>query len=666
MIEQIEHASSHSAQSPVQFPVRSPMQSPAQSEVQSSTEQPLLGETDRYLFAQGTHERIYEKLGAQLVKRDGVSGVHFAVWAPNAEAVSIIGDFNDWGGQENLMCHTEDSGIWTRFEPGLSVGMLYKFRVTTQDGDIVDKSDPVGFWAEPRPKTASIVADINRYNWQDERWMQNRGSAQALDKPISIYEVHLGSWRRDENGDFLSYTELAEQLIQYVLDMNYTHIELMPIAEHPFDGSWGYQTTGYFAPTSRFGTPEAFQAFVDSCHQAGIGVILDWVPAHFPKDGHGLGNFDGTHLYEHADPRQGEHKDWGTYIFNYDRNEVQSFLLSNALYWLDKYHIDGLRVDAVASMIYLDYSREEGQWLPNVHGGRENLGAIHFLKRFNEVVHGVFPDVLTFAEDSTAWPMVSHPVYQGGLGFDFKWNMGWMNDSLEYIKKDPVHRGHHHGALTFSLVYAFTENFILPISHDEVVHMKGAMISKMPGDDWQKSATLRAYLGYMFGHPGKNLLFMGCDMALWSEWNEAVGLDWRLLEHQPHQGVNRFVADLNRLYRNESALYEVDDEESGFSWIVHDDASQSVVAFVRHNRVDDEKIIVVCNFTPVLRQEYRLGVPENGLYQEVLNSDSIEYWGSGVSNAGGVKSENIESHGSSHSIRATLPPLSTVMFKVPR
>ena len=457
--------------------------------------------------------------------------------------------------------------------------------------------------------------------------MQARNISQALDQPISVYEVHLGSWRRGEGNRFLSYAELAEQLIPYVQSMHYTHIELLPIAEHPFDGSWGYQITGYFAPTSRFGPPEEFQAFVDACHQAGIGVILDWVPAHFPKDAHGLGLFDGTHLYEHADHRQGEHKEWGTYIFNYGRNEVQSFLLSNALFWLDKYHIDGLRVDAVASMLYLDYARDSGQWVPNVHGGRENLEAVHFLKRFNEVTHGVYPDILTFAEESTSWPLVSRPVYLGGLGFDLKWNMGWMNDTLEYMGKDPIYRRYHHNHLTFSMMYAFTENFTLPLSHDEVVHLKGSMIGKMPGDDWQKAANLRAFFGYLMGHPGKKLLFMGSDMAQWQEWNEAVGLDWGMLDFHPHKGMAQFVADLNQLYRSESALHQVDFEHTGFSWVDFRDVDQSIIAFLRHNRANDEQILVVCNFTPVVHEGYRLGVPTPGFYAELINSDATVYWG---------------------------------------
>ncbi|MEM7030347.1 MAG: 1,4-alpha-glucan branching protein GlgB [Chloroflexota bacterium] len=625
--------------------------------------EPFITDLDKYLFAQGTHERIYEKLGAHQLEQDGVVGIHFAVWAPNAKTVHLIGDFNYWTSPEHPMTQLENSGIWVRFEPGLKPGAVYKYRIIDQHGQSHEKSDPYGFAAELRPQTASVVADIDSYDWQDGDWLKKRAERQALNQPMSIYELHLGSWRRAAGNRFLTYDELAEQLISYVTSMGFTHVELLPIAEHPFDGSWGYQTVGYFAPTSRFGQPHEFQAFVDALHQAGIGVIIDWVPAHFPKDGHGLGRFDGTALYEHADARQGEHKDWGTYIFNYGRNEVLSFLFSNALFWLEKYHIDGLRVDAVASMLYLDYSRESGEWVPNMHGGRENLEAIHFLKRFNEIVHGVFPDVLTFAEESTDWPMVSRPTYVGGLGFDLKWNMGWMHDSLEYISKDAVHRRYHHNHLTFSLIYAFNENFLLPLSHDEVVHLKRSMIDKMPGDEWQKAANLRAYYGYMYGHPGKKLLFMGAEFAQWGEWNYAVSLDWHRLEYFPHKGVQRYIQDLNALYASESALYEVDFSGEGFSWVDFHDADQSVIAFLRHNQAQDEQILVVCNFTPVPRENYRLGVPESGFYAELLNSDGIPYWGSGMGNLGGVHSQNGQSHGYAQFVELTLPPLSTLMLK---
>jgi 1,4-alpha-glucan branching enzyme len=618
---------------------------------------------DQYLFAQGTHERIYEKLGAQLTEVEGVQGVHFAVWAPNARMVHLIGNFNYWTSYEHPMTPLGETGIWTRFEPGLEPGTLYKFRMTTQTGQELEKSDPVAFAAELRPQTASVVADINSHTWGDQAWMENRKARQAFDAPISIYEVHLGSWRRGDGNGYLTYTELAEQLIPYVVEMGFTHIELLPVAEHPFDGSWGYQTVGYFAPTSRFGSPRDFQAFVDACHQAGIGVIIDWVPAHFPKDAHGLGLFDGTHLYEHSDPRQGEHRDWGTYIFNYGRHEVRSFLISNAIFWLDKYHIDGLRVDAVASMLYLDYSRTGEEWLANIHGGRENLEAIHFLKRFNEVVHGIYPDILTFAEESTAWPMVSRPVYLGGLGFDLKWNMGWMHDTLEYMSKEPIHRRYHHNNLTFSLVYAFNENFILPLSHDEVVHLKGSILNKMPGDDWQKAANLRAYYGYMYGHPGKKLLFMGNEFGQWVEWNFDASLEWGGIEFHPHKGVAQFVRDLNHLYQAEPALHEVDFSVDGFTWIDFHDSDNSVIAFIRHSKASNAQVIIACNFTPVPRDTYRLGVPEAGFYAEILNSDATVYWGSGIGNLGGVESEPEPWHGFPHSIKLTLPPLSTLMLK---
>ncbi len=618
---------------------------------------------DKHLFAEGTHERIYEKLGAHPTEMDGVRGVHFAVWAPNAREVYLIGDFNYWNSTQHPMQSLGESGIWTRFEPGLEPGALYKYRIVTQNGQTLDKADPYAFAAELRPQTASIVADLDTYTWGDADWMRNRRRHQSLDAPIAVYEVHLGSWQRGEGNRYLTYAELAERLIPYVKEMGYTHIELLPITEHPYDGSWGYQTVGYYAPTRRFGSPQDFMAFVDACHQAGIGVIVDWVPAHFPKDPHGLGFFDGTHLYEHADPRKGEHTDWGTYIFNYGRHEVRSFLLSNAVFWLDKYHIDGLRVDAVASMLYLDYSRKEGEWIPNEYGGRENLEAIHFLKRFNEVVHGIFPDVLTFAEESTAWPQVSRPVYLGGLGFDLKWNMGWMHDTLEYMSKDPIHRRYHHNDLTFSLMYAFSEQFILPLSHDEVVHMKGSLLSKMSGDDWQKFANLRAYYGYMYGHPGKKLLFMGGEFGQWKEWDYNYSLDWHLLAYDPHRGLSRLVQDLNRLYRQESAMHEVDFEPAGFEWIDCTDSDQSVIAFLRHNRARTEHLVFVCNFTPVPRHNYRIGVPEAGFYAELLNTDAAEYWGSGMGNFGGRHSDPIPWHYQPHSLNLTLPPLATLILK---
>ncbi len=626
-------------------------------------ETPFVTDLDRHLFAEGTHERIYEKLGAHLTEENGVAGVHFAVWAPNAKEIHLIGDFNYWDSLQHPMHPLEGSGIWTRFEPGLQAGALYKYRIITPGGEMLEKTDPYGFAAELRPQTASVVADIDSYTWQDREWMGSRWEKQSLNSPIAVYEVHLGSWRRGDGNRFLSYAELAVQLIPYVKELGYTHIELLPITEHPFDGSWGYQTVGYYAPTSRFGSPQDFMAFVDACHQAEIGVILDWVPAHFPKDAHGLGRFDGTPLYEHADPRQGEHSDWGTYIFNFGRNEVQSFLFSNAVFWLEKYHLDGLRVDAVASMLYLDYSRKEGEWIPNIHGGRENLEAIYFIKHFNEIVHGIFPDILTFAEESTAWPQVSRPVYLGGLGFDMKWNMGWMHDTLEYMSKEPVYRRYHHNSLTFSLLYAFNENFILPLSHDEVVHLKGSMIEKMPGDDWQKFANLRTYYAYMYGHPGKKLLFMGSEFGQWTEWDFNYSLSWDALNWPPHQGVSRVVSDLNRLYRQESALYEVDFEPQGFVWIDANDSENSVISFMRYNRGRNEYLIFICNFTPVPRFNYRIGVPQAGYYAELLNTDAVEYWGSGMGNQGGAQSEEFPWHNYPHSLDLTLPPLATLVLK---
>lgn len=546
--------------------------------------QSWLGDLDKYLFGEGTHERAYEKLGAHLVTLKKQEGVAFAVWAPNARQVSVIGDFNEW---DDAACpmHPSDAGIWTIFIPGLKEHAVYKYRITTQQNEQFDKSDPYGFAMELRPRTGSVVANLDNYQWQDEEWIKERAQRQSLDGPISIYEVHIASWRRKADkkwgSRYLTYRELADTLIPYVLEMGYTHIELLPIAEYPFDGSWGYQVLGFFAPTSRFGTPQDFMYFIDQCHQHNIGVILDWVPAHFPKDGSGLNYFDGTHLYAHEDPRQGEHQDWGTMIFNYGRNEVRSFLISNALFWIDKYHIDGLRVDAVASMLYLDYSREEGEWLPNEHGGRENLAAISFLRKTNEVVHGVYPGVLTIAEESTSWPMVSRPTWLGGLGFSLKWNMGWMHDTLCYMQHDSIHRRFHHHEMTFGMLYAFQENFTLPISHDEVVHGKGSLLNKMSGDEWQKFANLRAYFGFMWGYSGKKLLFMGCDFGQWQEWNHDKSLEWEALTAESHQGVQRYVADLNRVYKTEPALYENDYEWSGFSWINANDSDNSVFSFIR-------------------------------------------------------------------------------------
>jgi len=625
-----------------------------------------LTEFDKHLFNEGTHERAYEKFGSHLLTVDGQPGVAFTVWAPNAKSVSIIGDFNDWNDEAHPM-HSSDSGIWTLFIQGLAEFAVYKYRITAQNDQSFDKSDPYGFAMELRPRTGSVVADLNRYQWHDEEWMISRQENQSLDRPISFYEVHLGSWLREPDNEwgmrYLSYRELAETLIPYVLEMEFTHIELMPIAEHPFDGSWGYQVLGFFAPTSRFGNPEDFMYFIDQCHLNGIGVILDWVPAHFPKDGSGLNFFDGTHLYSHVDPRQGEHQDWGTLIFNYGRNEVRSFLISNALFWLDKYHIDGMRVDAVASMLYLDYSREDDQWIPNKYGGRENLDAIQFLRKTNEVLHGIFPGILTIAEESTSWPMVSQPTYLGGLGFSMKWNMGWMHDTLSYMMKDPLYRRFHHSLMTFGMLYAFHENFILPLSHDEVVHGKGSLINKMPGDEWQKFAGLRAYYAFMWGYCGKKLLFMGDEFAQWQEWNHDKSLEWVSLNSYNHRGINRFVRDLNLVYKSEPALYENDFDWTGFSWLDANDSDNSVFAFTRYAKSKDNFIIVVCNFTPVVRPNYRIGVPRPGTYIELINSDKDVYWGSNVCNNDEVSSSAIASHGYHQCLDLTLPPLSTVMIK---
>lgn len=624
-----------------------------------------LSNFDRYLISEGTHERAYEKLGAHLARFDGVDGVVFAVWAPNARQVAVVGDFNDWNSGLHPM-HSSDAGIWTLFIPGLSEFCVYKYRITAQNHEQFDKADPFGFAMEERPRTGSVVADLARHQWRDEAWIADRPCRQSLDAPISIYEVHLGSWRRETDPHwgqrYLSYRELAATLIPYVKEMGYTHIELLPIAEYPFDGSWGYQVLGFFAPTSRFGPPEDFMFFVDECHAAGLGVILDWVPAHFPKDGAGLNLFDGTQLYAHANPLQGEHQDWGTLIFNYSRNEVRAFLISNALFWIDKYHIDGLRVDAVASMLYLDYSREAGQWVPNEHGGRENLAAISFLQKVNEVLHGIFPGVLTIAEESTSWPMVSRPTYLGGLGFSLKWNMGWMHDTLSYMAKDPLFRRFHHQQMTFGMLYAFHENFVLPISHDEVVHGKGSLLGKMSGDEWQKFANLRAYLSFMWGYSGKKLLFMGCDFGQWQEWNHDVGLEWQALEAPRHQGMQRLVRDLNQVYRHEPALHEVDFDWSGFQWIDANDSDNSVLSFVRYAKDPADFVVVVCNLTPVVRQGYCIGVPKAGLYRELINSDLEIYGGSGVGN-GPVVALNQPCHAFGAALSLTLPPLAALILQ---
>ena len=626
----------------------------------------ILTDYDLHLFGEGNLYKSYEKLGAHVIDLDGRKGVHFAVWAPNAKIVSVIGDFNRWDAESHPMRPAGSSGVWETFIPGLGEGEIYKFDIRSRYYRHHEvKADPYGLYFEHRPKSASIVYNINKYSWHDSGWMKKREKKNWLESPVSIYEVHLGSWMRvpEEENRFLTYRELADTLIEYVKQMGYTHIELLPVCEHPLDASWGYQTIGYFAPTSRFGTPDDFRFFIDACHQNNIGVILDWAPAHFPKDGHGLGFFDGTCLYEHQDPRKGEHREWGTLIFNYGRNEVRNFLISNALFWLDKYHIDGLRVDAVASMLYLDYSRKEGEWVPNVHGGRENLEAIEFIKKFNEVTHEYFPGTLTIAEESTSWPFVSKPVYLGGLGFDMKWNMGWMHDMLEYISKDPVYKKYHHNHLTFSLLYAFSENFVLVLSHDEVVHGKKSMLNKMPGDDWQKFANLRLFYGYMYSHPGKKLLFMGGEFGQRNEWNADQSLDWHLLQDKPHNRLQKYVQDLNKLYVSERSLYEVDFEYRGFEWIDFRDVESSIISYIRYAKGMNDHIVIVCNFTPTPRYGYRIGLPEKCFYKEILNSDSRLYGGSDLGNSGGLASEDTPWHGKPYSFNIVVPPLSVLYFK---
>ncbi len=621
---------------------------------------------DEYLLGEGTHFRTYRKMGAHPSTVDGVEGVHFAVWAPNAMRVSIQGMFNRWDGRHHPMQSRGQSGLWELFIPHLKPGDLYKFEIKGRDGFLAQKADPYAFAAELRPRTASMVWDIDHYTWGDQEWMQARRERDWLHEPVNVYEVHLGSWQRvdEEDNRWLTYRELAERLIPYVQDLGFTHIELLPVTEHPFDGSWGYQTIGYYAPTSRFGSPDDLKYFIDACHQAGLGVIIDWVPAHFPKDAHGLAYFDGSHLYEHSDPRKGEHKDWGTLIFNYGRNEVRSYLLSNAMFWADIYHVDGFRVDAVASMLYLDYSRQDGEWVPNEFGGRENLEAVSFLKTFNEIVHADYPGIMTFAEESTSWPMVSRPTYLGGLGFGFKWNMGWMNDTLEYFTKDPVYRKYHHNDITFSLIYAFTENFILPFSHDEVVHGKRNLLNKMPGDMWQKFANLRTLYAYMFAHPGKKLLFMGTEFGQWDEWNCFQSLDWHLMQHEPHQKLHSMVRELNKLTRTLPAFYVHDDSWDGFEWIDFHDSDQSLISFVRKGRSPEEAIVCLFNFTPTPREGYRVGVPQPGVYREIFNSDSELFWGGNIGNLGTVPSNEIPWQGHPHSILITVPPLAGIYFQL--
>ncbi|HXE80479.1 MAG TPA: 1,4-alpha-glucan branching protein GlgB [Vicinamibacterales bacterium] len=621
---------------------------------------------DLHLFGEGTHLEIYKKLGAHVMTIGQARGVHFAVWAPTAQRVSVVGDFNGWDGRVHPMRNLVPSGVWEIFIPDLDAGERYKFEIRTSAGQILLKADPFAFQAETPPQTASIVCHPEEYVWGDEEWMAERRKGHHwLDRPLSVYEVHLGSWRRvpEEGQRFLTYRELAEQLVPYVQAMGFTHIELLPVMEHPFLGSWGYQVTGYFAPTSRFGGPNDFRAFVDACHQAGIGVILDWVPGHFPKDAHGLARFDGTALYEHMDPRQGEQLDWGTLIFNYGRNEVRNFLLSNALYWLREFHVDGLRVDAVASMLYLDYSRREGEWIPNRYGGRENLEAVAFLQQMNVRTHEEFPGSITVAEESTSWPGVSRPVHLGGLGFTYKWNMGWMHDILSYMGRDPVYRRWAHNELTFSLLYAFSENFILPFSHDEVVHGKRSMLDKMPGDPWQKCASLRLLYAFMFGHPGKKLLFMGSEFGQWREWNHDTSLDWHLLAEAPHRGLQHLVRDLNSLYRQEPALYTLDFDPAGFQWIDCTDNENSVISFIRRTRDERDHLVIICNFTPVPRHGYRVGAPAAGRYVELLNTDASIYGGGDVGNGGSVATEPVAAHGFPQSLVLTLPPLGCLMLK---
>ena len=626
----------------------------------------LLTDQDIYLFKEGNHFTLYEKLGAHQMKIDRRKGTLFSVWAPNAQKVSVMGDFNNWNNVSHQLRPREDeSGIWEGFIPGIGPGTAYKYHISSQYNNYrSDKADPLALYFQAPPETASIIWDLD-YTWNDREWMHERHTRNALDAPISIYEVHFGSWRRvpEEGNRPLTYRESAHYLADYVKEMGFTHVEFLPIMEHPFYGSWGYQTVGYFAPSSRYGTPQDFMYLIDYLHQNGIGVILDWVPSHFPDDIHGLVFFDGTHLYEHSDPKKGFHPDWNSYIFNYGRNEVRNFLISSALFWLNKYHADGLRVDAVASMLYLDYGRKDGEWIPNEYGSKENIDAIHFLKRFNEMVYANYPDVQTAAEESTAWPMVSRPAYVGGLGFGMKWNMGWMHDTLDYFSQDPVFRKYHHNQLTFSIWYAFTENFVLPLSHDEVVHGKGSLFGKMSGDEWQKYANLRLLFGYMYGHPGKKLIFMGGEIAQWKEWNHDESLEWHVLDYHFHRGVQHWVKDLNHLYRTNPALHETDFHPEGFQWIDFHNWEDSIVSFIRKGKNPADMILAVCNFTPVPRHNYRVGVPMGGFWKEVLNSDAKVYGGSGYGNTGGVEATPIPFHGKYFSLSLVLPPLGIVYFK---
>ncbi len=626
---------------------------------------PILTDYDLHLFKEGNHHRIYEKLGAHYHEFEGIGGICFAVWAPNAKRVSVIGDFNMWDGRRHVMRVHQGVGVWEIFVPGLPMGSSYKFEIKSKQGNLIEKADPYAFASEVRPKTSSIVYDYNKYEWNDAEWIENRKKGNLAEAPMSVYEVHPGSWMRvpEDNNRFLTYRELAVRLTDYVKKMNYTHVELLPVAEHPFDGSWGYQVTGYFAPTSRYGTPNDFMYFVDYLHQNGIGVIVDWVPAHFPKDWHGFMRFDGSCLYEHEDPKKGEHMDWATLIFNYGRNEVKNFLISNAIFWFDKYHIDGIRVDAVASMLYLDYSRKAGEWLPNQYGGRENLEAIDFLKYLNTVIYQYFPGTVTIAEESTAWPAVSRPTYVGGLGFGMKWNMGWMNDTLKYFEKDPIYRRYHHNTLTFPLIYAFHENFVLVLSHDEVVHGKKSLLDKMPGDVWQKFANLRLLMGYMYAMPGKKLLFMGGELGQWNEWNFNSSIDWHLLNYESHHKYSRYISDLNYLYKTEKSFHELDFAEGGFEWIDFSDSDRSVISFIRKAKNSEDYLVFVLNFTPMVYMNYRVGVPQEGHYDELLNSDSSEYWGSNIGNFGGFQADHYPWQGRAYSMNLNIPPLAMIILK---
>ena len=626
----------------------------------------LMTEDDIFLFNEGSHFNLQDKLGSHTIRGGNEEGVQFSVWAPNARKVSVIGDFNGWDKQSHPLRARGVSGIWEGFIPGVQRGNNYKYHIQSHsNGYRVDKSDPFAFYGEIPPKTASVIWDLD-YSWNDDEWMAKRSQYNSRKSAMAVYEMHLGSWMRvtDENNRSLSYRELAQKLPKYLRETGFTHVEFLPLMEHPFFGSWGYQTTSYFAPTARYGTPQDLMYLIDQLHQHGIGVILDWVPSHFPTDEHSLGFFDGTHLFEHADPRQGFHQDWKSFIFNYGRTEVRSFLISSAMFWLEKYHVDGLRVDAVASMLYLDYARKEGEWIPNQYGGKENLEAIDFLRRLNKVIYQRFPDVQTIAEESTSWPMVSRPTYVGGLGFGLKWDMGWMHDTLEYMSKDPIHRTFHHNNLTFRLLYAFHENFMLPLSHDEVVYGKGSLLRKMPGDDWQKFANLRLLLGYMYAQPGKKLLFMGGEFGQWDEWYHETSLAWHLLEYPSHSGLKKWVRDLNQLYQTEPCLHETDFEPSGFEWIDCNDSQQSTLSLLRKGNSNGSYLVAVCNFTPVVRNEYRLGVPREGFWKELLNSDSSLYGGSGLGNLGGVQARKKPMHGRDYSLEITLPALAIVFFKL--